>query len=54
VLLRTTSTRLCSTRNSPALVLVKLCADNVENWHTPGVGVASLVSFVKARVTDER
>jgi general stress protein 26 len=39
---------------APGLVLVKVHADSAEYWETPGgVVVASLLSFIKGRVTGE-
>ncbi len=38
---------------SPAVLLVKVRADSAEYWDTPGAGAASLLSFVKSRVTGE-
>lgn len=38
---------------APETVLVKVRADSAEYWDTPGAVTASLLSFVKARVTGE-
>lgn len=35
----------------PDIVLVKVHADGAEYWDTPGAGVVSVLSFVKAKVT---
>ncbi|MCP8892853.1 pyridoxamine 5'-phosphate oxidase family protein [Sphingomonas faeni] len=35
----------------PEIVLLKVHADGAEYWDTPGAGVASILSFVKAKVT---
>ena len=37
----------------PNIVLVKVSAHSAEYWDTPGAGVASLLSFVKAKVAGE-
>lgn len=39
---------------SPGLVLVRVHAESAEYWDTPGIGVASVLSFVKARATGQR
>ena len=39
---------------SPGLVLVKVHAESAEYWDTPGIGVASVLSLVKARTTGQR
>jgi general stress protein 26 len=39
---------------TPGLVLLKVHADTAEYWDTPGGRVASVISFVKAKVTGER
>jgi len=36
---------------NPDIVLVKVHADGAEYWDTPGAGVVSVLSFVKAKVT---
>jgi len=38
----------------PSVVLVKVTVDTAEYWDTPGGRIASVVSFVKAKVTGER
>lgn len=35
----------------PDIVLVKVHADGAEYWDSPGAGVVSVLSFIKARVT---
>jgi general stress protein 26 len=35
----------------PEIVLLKVHADGAEYWDTPGAGVVSILSFVKAKVT---
>lgn len=35
----------------PEIVLVKVSADGAEYWDTPGAGVVSVLSFIKAHVT---
>ena len=35
----------------PEIVLVKVHADGAEYWDTPGAGVVSVLSFIKAHVT---
>jgi len=35
----------------PDIVLVKVHADGAEYWDTPGAGLVSVLSFVKAKVT---
>ena len=37
-----------------SVVLVKFTSDTAEYWDTPGGRVASVISFVKAKVTGER
>lgn len=37
----------------PSVVLIKVTADSAEYWDTPGGRVASVISFVKAKVTGE-
>ncbi|ANJ25971.1 pyridoxamine 5'-phosphate oxidase family protein [Agromyces aureus] len=39
---------------SPNAVLIKVTADSGEYWDTPGGRIATLISFVKAKVTGER
>lgn len=38
----------------PSVVLIKVSADSAEYWDTPGGRVASVLSFVKSKVTGER
>lgn len=35
----------------PEIVLLKVHADGAEYWDTPGAGIVSVLSFVKAKVT---
>ncbi len=35
----------------PEIVLIKVHADGAEYWDSPGAGVVSVLSFVKAKVT---
>ncbi len=37
----------------PSVVLIKVTADSAEYWDTPGGRIASVISFVKAKVTGE-
>jgi general stress protein 26 len=37
----------------PSVVLIKVAIHSAEYWDTPGGRVASLISFVKAKVTGE-
>jgi len=37
-----------------SVVLIKVTSDSAEYWDTPGGKVASVISFVKAKVTGER
>ena len=37
----------------PSVVLIKVTTDSAEYWDTPGGRVASVLSFVKAKVTGE-
>ncbi|KQM82455.1 pyridoxamine 5'-phosphate oxidase family protein [Agromyces sp. Leaf222] len=39
---------------SPNAVLIKVTAESGEYWDTPGGRIATLISFVKAKVTGER
>jgi general stress protein 26 len=39
---------------TPGLVLLRVDADTAEYWDTPGGRIASVISFVKAKVTGER
>ena len=38
----------------PSIVLIKLNGHSAEYWDTPGGRIASVISFVKAKVTGER
>ena len=40
--------------DDPSIVLIKLNGHSAEYWDTPGGRVASVISFVKAKVTGER
>lgn len=37
--------------DDPEIVLIKVHADGAEYWDTPGAGVVSVLSFIKAHVT---
>ncbi len=39
--------------DDPSVVLIKVSAESAEYWDTPGGRVASVLSFVKAKVTGE-
>ena len=41
-------------RTTPASCLIKLNGHSAEYWDTPGGRIASVISFVKAKVTGER
>jgi len=40
--------------DDPSIVLIKLNGHSAEYWDTPGGRIASVISFVKAKVTGER
>lgn len=40
--------------DDPAVILLRVEAEGAEYWDSPGGRIATLVSFVKARVTGER
>ena len=40
--------------DDPSVVLIKLSANTAQYWDTPGGRIASLISFVKSKVTGER
>lgn len=39
---------------SPNAILIKVTAESGEYWETPGGRIATIISFVKAKVTGER
>lgn len=40
--------------DDPTVTLIRFTADSAEYWDTPGGRVASLISFVKSKVTGQR